>query len=222
MRRVNDEPNNPPPGPTPNPGQPNPGQPNSGQPNPFHDERPQTGQFQHQPVSARVPDRVARGVYCTGQVILDSPKEFIVDFLNAMTRPHQVVARVVLHPQTMAEFARALAQNIQVYKGNFGDPPPLPPPPTDRRPTIQEIYENFRVPEDLMSGAYANSVLIGHSPTEFFFDFITGFYPTSAVSSRVFLPAAQAPRFLTTINASLQQYQARYQKPPQGPDDGPQ
>jgi hypothetical protein len=212
MRRVSDEPNNPPP----TPGQP--GQPDSGQPNPFHDERPQTGQFQHNPVSARVPDRVARGVYCTGQVILDSPKEFIVDFLNALTRPHQVVARVVMHPQTMAEFARALAQNLQVYKGTFGDPPPLPPPPTDRRPTIQEIYENFRVSDDLMSGAYANSVMIGHSPTEFFFDFITGFYPTSAVSSRVFLPAAQAPRFLTTITASLQQYQARYQKPPGNSD----
>ena len=160
---------------------------------------------------------MARGVYCTGQVILDSPKEFIVDFLNALTRPHQVVARVVMHPQTMAEFARALAQNIQVYKGTFGDPPPLPPPPTDRRPTIQEIYDNFRLPEDLMSGAYANSVMIGHSPTEFFFDFITGFYPTSAVSSRVFLPAAQAPRFLTTISASLAQYQSRYQKPPENP-----
>jgi len=160
-------------------------------------------------------------VYCTGQVILDSPKEFIVDFLNALTRPHQVVARVVMHPQTMAELARALAQNIQIYKGNFGDPPPLPPPPTDRRPSIQEIYENFRLPEDLMSGAYANSVMIGHSPTEFFMDFITGFYPTSAVSSRVFLPAAQAPRFLSTINAWLQQYQARYQKGSDGAPPAP-
>ena len=208
MRRVSDEPINP-------PGPPNPA------PNPFHDDKPVTGVYQHNPVSARVPDRVARGVYCTGQVILDSPKEFIVDFLNALTRPHQVVARVVMHPQTMAELARALAQNIQIYKGNFGDPPPLPPPPTDRRPSIQEIYENFRLPEDLMSGAYANSVMIGHSPTEFFMDFITGFYPTSAVSSRVFLPAAQAPRFLSTINASLQQYQVRYQKGGDGAPPAP-
>src|ERR1039458_779258 len=55
----------------------------------------------------------------------------------------------------------------------YGPPTPVP----DRRPTIQEIYENFRLPEELLSGSYANSVLIGHSPTEFFFDFITGFYP---------------------------------------------
>ena len=213
MRRVSDEPIKPPDP----PGPPNPG--SGPAPNPFHDDKPVTGQYQHNPVSARVPDRVARGVYCTGQVILDSPKEFIVDFLNGLTRPHQIVARVVMHPQTMAELARALGQNLQLYKSNFGDPPPLPPPPTDRRPTIQEIYENFRLPEELMSGAYANSVMIGHSPTEFFMDFITGFYPTSAVSSRVFLPAAQAPRFLGTINASLQQYQARYQRPDQ-PNNG--
>ena len=198
MRRVSDQSNNPPSGP-PDP------------PNPFRDDRPVTGQYQHNPVSARVPDRVARGVYCTGQVVLDSPKEFIVDFLNALTRPHQVVARVVMHPQTMAEFVRALGQNLEVYKSNFGPPPALPPPPTDRRPSLQEIYDNFRLSDDLLSGAYANSVMIGHTPTEFFFDFITGFYPSAAVSARVFLPAAQAPRFLNTISASLQQYQARYQ-----------
>jgi hypothetical protein len=186
-------------------------------PNPFHEDKPSTGQYQHNPVAARVPEKVARGVYCTGQVILDSPKEFIVDFLNALTRPHQIVARVVMHPQTMSEFGRALGQNIELYKSNFGSLPQIPPPPVDRKPTIQEIYENFRLPEDLLSGAYANSVMIGHSPTEFFFDFITGFYPSAAVSSRVYLPAAQAPRFLNTITASLQQYQARYQRPEGGP-----
>ncbi len=199
---VSDLPNNPP-----NPSNP---------PNPFHDDKPVVGQYTHNPVAARVPERVARGVYCTGQVILDSPKEFIVDFLNSLTRPHQIVARVIMTPQTMSEFARALQHNLEIYRQNFGNPPPLPPPPTDRKPTIQEIYENFKLPDDLLSGAYANSVMIGHSPTEFFFDFITGFYPTSAVSARVYVPAGQAPRFLNTVTASLQQYQTRYQRPDSG------
>ena len=53
--------------------------------------------------SARVPEKV-RGVYCTAQVIHDSPKEFIIDFMQGLTRPFQVVARVVMTPQTMAEF----------------------------------------------------------------------------------------------------------------------
>ncbi len=182
---------------------------------------PQVQPFSHQPVAARVPERVARGVYSTGQVVLDSPKEFVIDFLQGLTRPHSVVARVVLTPQTMLEMRNALDENLGNYTKNFGPPPTLPTPPNQPRPTIQEIYENFKLPEDLLSGSYCNSVLIGHSPSEFFFDFISGFYPTSAVSSRVFIPAPVAPRFLATLTTCLQQYQARYGRrdnpPPQGP-----
>ena len=178
---------------------------------------PHVQPYNHQPVGARVPERVGRGVYSTGQVVLDSPKEFVIDFLQALTRPHQVVARVILTPQTMAEFQIALDENLGAYSRSFGPPAPLPPPPADYRPpTIQEIYENFKLPEDMLSGAYANSVLIGHSPTEFFFDFISGFYPTSAVSSRVFMPAQIAPRFLSTLDTCLKQFNLRH-----GKKDGP-
>jgi hypothetical protein len=136
-------------------------------------------------------------------VILDSPKEFVIDFLQGLTRPHQVVSRVVLTPQTVGELIDALQQNLDMYSKAYGPPPPPPGPVPDRRPTIQEIYENFRLPDELLSGTYANSVLIGHSPTEFFFDFISGFYPTSAVAARIFLPSQQVPRFLNALNASL-------------------
>lgn len=173
-------------------------------------DKPVVERYAHQPVSARVPERVARGVFSTGQVILDSPKEFVIDFLQGLTRPQQVVARIVLTPATMVEFASALRQNVDNYARQFGPPTALPPPGPNR-PTIQEIYENFRLSDEMMSGVYANAVLIGHSVTEFFLDFITTFYPTSAVSARIFLPAPQAPRFLTSVEASLQNYQKRYQ-----------
>src|SRR5436190_17664812 len=116
--------------------------------------------------------------------------------------------------RSMMELAQALQINLDNYAKQFGPPTPPPVPPNDRRPTIQEVYENFKLPDDLMSGAYANSVLIGHSPTEFFFDFITGFYPTSAVSARVFLPAPQVPKFLTTLQTCIQQHQARQNNRP--------
>lgn len=178
-------------------------------------DRPVTQQFSHQSVSARVPERVGRGTYCTGQVILDSPKEFIIDFLQGATRPYQVVSRVVLAPSTMEEFGKALKENLDRYSANFGPPRPAPVPPNPHRPTIQEIYEHFKLPDDLLSGAYANSVLIGHSYNEFFFDFITGFYPTSAVSARVFMPAPQVPRFAAAVTSAIQQFQKRYHKPPE-------
>ena len=193
--------------------------------NPFTDAggefKPQTGQYQHQPVAARVPEKVVRGVYCTGQIVLDSPKEFVIDFLQGLTRPFQVGARVVMTPQTVHEFILAMQQNVEAYQKTHGAFPQINTPPQERRPTIEEIYEHYKVPDDMHSGAYANTVLMGHSQSEFFFDFITGFYPTSAVSARVLLAAGQAPRFLNTLRTSLQQYQARYLNNPQQQDPPP-
>jgi len=186
-------------------------------------DRPKTEKFSHSPVAARVPEKVAKGIFCTGQVILDSPKEFVIDFLQGLTRPYQVVSRVVLTPQTVYELTSALEQNLASYTKTYGPPAPVPGPVPDRRPTIQEIYENFRLPDELLSGTYANSVLIGHSPTEFFFDFISGFYPTSAVASRIFLATPQVPRFLKALSSSLQQHRLRYppggMMPPPNPTD---
>ena len=184
--------------------------PDSSQPQPPPGDQPYVQPFHHQPVAARVPEKVARGVYSTGQVVLDSPKEFVIDFLQGLTRPHQIVARVVVTPQTMVELRNALDQNLATYTRSFGPPAPLPPPTPQQRPSLQEIYENFKIPDDLPGGVYANSVLIGHSPAEFFFDFISSFYPTSTVNARVFLPAPMVPRFLSTLTTCLQQFQTKY------------
>ena len=175
-------------------------------------------QIAHSPVSARVPERVARGVMTTGVIVLDSPNEFVLDFLQGLSRPPSIAARVVLPPAVMFSFVNSVRDNLGKYTERFGPPAPLPKPPVQQpRPSIQELYEHFKLPEDLMSGAYANSVLIGHSPSEFLFDFITGFYPTASVSCRVFLSAQQIPRTLETLTAALATYQKRFQPQPQQP-----
>ena len=182
-------------------------------------------QVSHSPVSARVPERVARGVMTTGVIVLDSPNEFVLDFLQNLSRPPQIVARVVLPPAVMHQFVASLRENLGKYTERFGPPAPLPkPPPQQPRPSIQELYEHFKLPDDLLSGSYANSVLIGHTPSEFLFDFITGFFPTAAVSSRVYLSAQQVPRVMDTLTTALQTYQRRFQpRPAQGPQEqGPQ
>ena len=73
-----------------------------------------------------MPEKVARGIFCTGQVILDSPKEFVIDFLQGLTRPYQVVSRVVLAPQTVVELTEALKQNVDNYTKSFGAPAAIP------------------------------------------------------------------------------------------------
>jgi hypothetical protein len=183
-------------------------------------------QFQNQPVAARLPVHVGRGVFTTGVLIQDGPHEFVLDFLQALTQPKQIVGRVVLSPGVMLALVRTLSENLNRFIQQFGAPAALPTPPIHRQPTIQEIYENFKLPEEFWSGSYANSVLVGHGPAEFFLDFITSFYPTAAVSCRVYFAAQQAPRILNTLQTSLQQYQRKQAQqqqqhnPPEPPEGG--
>ena len=43
-------------------------------------------ELRHAPVSARVPERVGRGVLSNGVAVLDSPNEFIIDFFQGLSR----------------------------------------------------------------------------------------------------------------------------------------
>jgi hypothetical protein len=182
----------------------------SSEPKPVGDGGQFTQRVQFQQVSARVPESVARGVFSSGALVLNGPHEFIVDFLQAVTRPQQVAARVVLPPTIMGSMVRALTQNIENYTARFGPPMELPkPPPGHKPPSIEEIYDQLKLPDEVASGVYANTVMITHSITEFCFDFITTFYPRSVVSTRIYMATPQVPRLLETLNRSLEQHQAK-------------
>lgn len=99
--------------------------------------------------------------------------------------------------------------------------PVTPPPPAPRRPTPQEIYDDLKIPDSILSGAYANGVMIAHGASEFGLDFLTSFYPQSAVSARVFMAAGQIPRLLESLQQSLRQWQAQRGQNPGGPNPGP-
>jgi hypothetical protein len=77
------------------------------------------------------------------------------------------------------------------------------PRDTDSPPEIDEIYRDMKIPDRMLSGRYANAVLIRHSTTEFCFDFITNVYPRSAVNARVFLATPHVMPFLKSLTMSL-------------------
>jgi hypothetical protein len=179
-------------------------------------------EVQHASVSARVPEKVGRGVFATGAMAQQAAHEFILDFVQAVVQPRQVVARVVLAPAVLHALIQALRENLAHYQAQFGPPPALrPPAPGTPRPSSEEIYAQLKLPDELLSGAYANAARIVHSQAEFCLDFITTFYPRSAVSCRVYLAAAQAPVFLDTLTLSWQQYQQRLAAPPGKPPEQP-
>lgn len=110
---------------------------------------------------------------------------------------------------------------IDVHPG-AATPEQLPPPEraeerphTDQNsghiPSPQDIYDELKLRDELLSGTYANAVMIGHGPYEFSFDFITNFYPQSAVSSRVFMAAGHVPRLLESLKTSWAQLRPKSQ-----------
>ncbi len=167
---------------------------------------------------ARVPDRVAEGCFSTGAIVMTGPSEFIIDFLQTIGRPHRVASRVIIPHPVMPQFIEALNTNLTLYRNRFGEPAAPAPQPQDanaRRPTPQEIYDDLKLPDDILSGVYANGVMIGHGATEFGLDFLTSFFPQSAVSSRVFLASGQVPRLLESLQGAMRQLEQRRQSPPQ-------
>jgi hypothetical protein len=93
-----------------------------------------------------------------------------------------------------------------------------------RRQNPQEVYDDLKLRDEILSGAYANAVMIGHGPYEFSFDFITNFYPQSAVSCRVYLASGHIYRLLESLRASWEQLKPRLSQgnpPPSSPPPPP-
>lgn len=193
---------------------------NSDQPNnPPNEGQPPSEQVRVQHISARVPEHVSRGAFSTGLIIMTGATEFILDFIQNIGHPPQVAARVIMPHATLPQFIQALKTNLEMYTQRFGSPPELPrPQPGAKQPSAQEIYDELKMPDTLLSGAYANGVMIGHTPAEFKLDFLTNLFPHSAVSCRVYLSAPQVPRILESMNGTFNQFQQRLrQQPPQQP-----
>lgn len=185
-------------------------------------------QVRSQHVTARVPEGISPGVFSTGVILMTGNSEFVIDFVQNLGPPAVVTARVVVPHGVMPQFIDALKKNLDIYRQRFGDPPELPKPqPGAPRPSVQEIYDELKIADEVLPGAYANGLMIGHSASEFKMDFITNLYPHSAVSSRVFMSAPQVPRMIESLQSTYQQFlqrvqQQRQQQPPPSDESGPQ
>ncbi|MBN4060801.1 DUF3467 domain-containing protein, partial [bacterium AH-315-I18] len=76
-------------------------------------------------------------------------------------------------------------------------------------PSIEDIYDDLKMPEDGLVAAYANAVMISHSAAEFNLDFICNFFPRSVVTSRVFISAPQVVRMLDAVKNTYDEFQKR-------------
>ena len=164
-------------------------------------------------LTARVPEAVSRGVFSTGIIMMTGSTEFVIDFLQNLGQPAQVVARVAMPHGVLPNVIAALKTNLDNYKQRFGSPPELPrPPQSARRPSVQEIYDELKISDEVLAGAFANGLMVGHSASEFKLDFLTNLFPHSAVSCRVFVSAPQMPRIIESMHTTWRQFQERVQQ----------
>ncbi len=170
--------------------------------------------FQIANVSARVPEKVGRGVFSTGALVLQGATEFVLDFILRLTQPHHIATRVVLPINLIPQFVEALKSNLDTYRQSFGAPPPALPKSQTPPPSIEEIYQDLRISDEVLAGVYANSVMITHTIAEFCLEFISNFYPRAILVARVYLSAPHVPVLLQTLTQSWQKYQAKLQQPP--------
>jgi hypothetical protein len=171
-------------------------------------------------ITARVPPSIGTGVISTGAIVMAGPHVFVLDFLQQIGLPAQLVGRVVMPHAVLGQFIQALDQNLNMYQQRFGSPPTMPKPDPKNRPSVQEIYDNLKLPDEELPGRFADGVMIRHSPAEFCFDFVTHFFPHAAVSRRVFMAAPHVPPFLEALRTNLRQLQEGKlrQQPPPKPD----
>jgi len=170
------------------------------------------------PLSARVPEKVAKGIVATGFLSYFGPNEVVIDFLQFIARPAHLASRVVLTPAVAEQFVAVLRENMSRYVANFGVPPALPKNNPEAQPkSPQEIYDELKIPDDQLHGVYANACLVGHTPAEFAIDFITTFMPHAVVASRVYLSAPRVPQLIDTLTSVLEKYHRQRQQMQQNP-----
>jgi hypothetical protein len=214
-----------------------------------HEDEKPLERVQSASLTARVPDAVAAGVFATGAIVLQSPTEVMVDFVQGVANPRRIGVRVVMPPAVATQFAEALRVNLGIYEATFGrqpkEPEPVPPPGSagtpreaseaseastagprgegggaaaaeaDRNeasrsassaahpPPIADAYDQLKATDDVLGGAYANTVTISHTGSEFHFDFINRCFPRSIVNARVYMAAPRAPALLESLKRSL-------------------
>ena len=174
-------------------------------------------------VTARVPDSTSVGVFATGVVVLQGPTEVMIDFVQGVANPRRIARRVVLAPAVAVQFINALEANLARYAETFGAAPREPTPvsapsaapsadssapaaspasPPQQQP-IAEVYDHLKAGDEVLGGAYANTVSITHTGSEFHFDFINRCFPRSVVTSRVYMAAPRVPGLLGSLKRSL-------------------
>ncbi|MDE2311897.1 MAG: DUF3467 domain-containing protein [Patescibacteria group bacterium] len=78
----------------------------------------------------------------------------------------------------------------------------------DQSTNQQQIQ--VKVSDEVLKGAYANMVQIGHNPEEFVLDFMNLLPPTGIAVARVILSPAHAKRVAAALQENIKRYEEQF------------
>jgi len=77
---------------------------------------------QQRRINMELGEKEAEGIYANMAMITHSPSEFIIDFARLMpgSAKSKVQARIIMTPQNLKSFQKALQDNIKKYEDQYG------------------------------------------------------------------------------------------------------
>ncbi len=68
----------------------------------------------------------------------------------------------------------------------------------------------IKISDEVLRGAYANSLMVMHTEREFVLDFVSMFPPQGTVTARVVVRPENAKRMLKALSENVDRYEARF------------
>lgn len=84
----------------------------------------------------------------------------------------------------------------------------------------QQKQIQVKISDEVLKGAYANSMQVAHTKEEFVLDFLNLFPPTGVVNARVILSPSHAKRVAKALEVNIKKYEDQFGKIAEG--EGPQ
>jgi hypothetical protein len=78
---------------------------------------------QKKQINVELREQEAEGIYANFAAITHSPAEFVMDFIRVLpgTKKSRVHARIIMAPQNVKAFIKALEDNISKYEQRYGE-----------------------------------------------------------------------------------------------------
>lgn len=71
-------------------------------------------------------------------------------------------------------------------------------------------HMHMKISDDVLKGAYSNSMQVSHTKEEFVMDFMTAFPPQGIVNARIITSPAHVKRIIRALSENLTKYESQF------------